>query len=141
MTLSRSRAAFTFVELLVVIVIIVILSGVIVTAYVSKAGEAKQAVAVQKIGALDTALKVFKLGIGRYPTTAEGLHILVDPPDDLKDKWKDRLKEKDLIDPWGRALLYECPVSHNTQAFDIWSLGADDTVGGEDENKDVNNWE
>ena len=138
---SRATAGFTFVELLVVIVILVVLSGVIITGYVSKIGEANQAVAVQKITALETSLNVFKIAAKRYPTTAEGLQALVEPPEELEGKWKDPLKQKDITDPWDREFQYECPGTHNREGFDIWSLGADGVEGGEGENADICNWE
>jgi len=141
MTRSRANAGFTFVELLVVIVILVILSGVIIVGFVRKADEARQAVAVQKITELETILKIFKLDTGRYPTTAEGLHALVEPPDELQEEWKNPIREKDIIDPWGREFLYESPGAQNREGFDIWTLGADGTEGGEGENEDINNWD
>jgi len=96
------------------------------------------------ISTLETALKLYKLDNGRYPSTEQGLQALVEPPSVgvLPRKWrKGGYLEKGKIpkDPWGGDYVYLCPGLHGD--FDIISYGADGQPGGEGNDRDVNNWE
>ncbi len=134
---------FTLIELMVVIVILGILAGLIVPRIMSRPGEAKQMKAKIQIESIETALKLYKLDNGKYPTTEQGLQALVEPPQSggAKNWKKGGYLEKGKVpkDPWGNDFIYLCPGIHGE--YDIVSYGADGIPGGEDENKDINSWE
>jgi general secretion pathway protein G len=84
-------------------------------------------------------LDLFRLDVGRYPSQGEGLQSLVDRPAGL-DRWKGPYvkKRESLVDPWGRAFLYRVPGQHGE--YDLYTLGADNTPGGDGENQDIVSW-
>ena len=96
------------------------------------------------IQSLETALKLYKLDNGVYPTTDQGLEALVTKPDTGKTakNWRTGgYLEKGQVpkDPWGNEFIYISPGAHSD--FDITSYGADGEPGGEEYNQDINNWE
>jgi len=135
---------FSLIELMVVIVILGILAGLIMPKLMGRTDDAKIVKAQVDIASLDTALKLYKLDNGEYPTTEQGLKALIEPPDKDggKGDWKKGgyLEKKALPkDPWGRDFIYLSPGIHGE--YDIISYGADGVPGGEDKNKDINSWE
>ena len=135
---------FTLIELMVVIVILGILAGLIVPRIMSRPGEAKQMKAKIQIQSLETALKLYKLDSGSYPTTEQGLQALVEPPQsgDIPKNWKKGgYLEKGRVpkDPWGNDFIYLSPGVNGD--YDIISYGADGVPDGEDESKDITSWE
>ena len=135
---------FTLIELMIVIVILGFLIGVVAPRIMDKPGKAKQIRAKMDMASLESALKFYKLDNGVYPDTEQGLQALVEVPETgiLPKKWrKGGYLEKNKVphDPWGYPYIYLCPGAHGD--FDLVSYGADGIPGGEDENKDVNNWE
>ena len=97
----------------------------------------------QDIIALDTALNLFKLDHGRFPSNEEGLKVLTNP-ELIQNRKKDtpnlKYLEKGLLDPWGREYIYRFPGINNPDGFDLLSYGADNLPGGEGENSDFGNW-
>jgi general secretion pathway protein G len=133
----RRRAAFTMVEIMVVIVIIAVLATLILPRFISRVGEAKQSAAKQQVSEIEKAVDLFRLDYGRYPTTLDDL--VTRPTDITEENWKEpTLKAKHLIDPWGRTFLYRVPGEHG--AVDVYSYGADGQEGGTSDNADVVNW-
>lgn len=135
---------FSLIELMVVIVILGILAGMIMPRLMGRTDDAKQVKATVDIAALDTALKLYKLDNGEYPTTEQGLTALIDPPDKegSTGNWKKGgyLEKRALPkDPWKREFIYLSPGTHGE--YDIISYGADGVPGGEDKNKDIKSWE
>jgi general secretion pathway protein G len=135
---------FTLIELMVVIIILGILAVYIGPKIMGRPGEAKQVKAKVDIAALETALKLYKLDNGTYPATEQGLQALVEKPEtgNVPRKWREGgYLEKGKVpkDPWSNDFLYLSPGVHGD--FDIISYGLDGVPGGEDENKDINNWE
>ena len=135
---------FTLIELMVVIVILGILAGLIVPRIMSRPGEAKQMKAKIQIESLETALKLYKLDNGAYPTTDQGLQALVTPPEtgNVPKNWKSGgYLEKGKVpkDPWGNDFIYLSPGVNGE--YDITSYGGDGVPEGEGEDKDINNWE
>jgi general secretion pathway protein G len=135
---------FTLIELMVVIVILGILAGLIVPRIMGRPEEAKQLKAALQIESLETALKLYKLDSGSYPDTEQGLEALVEMPEtgNIPTKWREGgYLEKGRVpkDPWENAFVYLSPGIHGD--YDIISYGADGVPGGEDKNKDINNWE
>lgn len=135
---------FTLIELMVVIVIIGILAGLIVPRIMGRPDEARQAKARMQIESLETALKLYRLDNGSYPTTEQGLQALVEAPEvgELAKRWREGgYLEKGKVpkDPWDNEFVYLCPGANGD--FDLLSYGADGEQGGEGKNKDITNWE
>jgi len=130
---------FTLVELLVVMVIIGLLAALVAPRFVRQEEKAKVKAARAQIELLGTALDTFRLDVGRYPATSEGLEALRRQPADAK-KWDGPYLKKEVpLDPWGKAYIYESPGKHGP--YDLYSYGADGQAGGEGDNQDVTSWE
>jgi len=138
---SRSAAAslgFTLVELLVVLAILTLLAGLVGPRVLGQLGGAKSKTAAVQIADIDKALELFKLDVGRFPSTEEGLAALAERPPTVAAGWAGPyLKGAIPNDPWGRAYKYQGPGASG--AVEIISLGADGAAGGEGENADVRN--
>lgn len=135
---------FSLIELMVVIVILGILAGIITPKLMGRTDDAKIIKAQVDIAALTTALKLYKLDNGTYPTTEQGLKALIEPPEKegSSGNWKKGgyLDKKRIPkDPWDNDFIYLSPSMHGD--FDIVSYGADGVPGGEDKNKDIKSWE
>jgi general secretion pathway protein G len=134
----RNKRGFTLVELLIVMVIIGMLAALVFPRLIPKVGKGKQSAAKAQIELLGQALDQFRLDTGRYPTTSEGLNALAANPG--IPNWDGPYLRKALPnDPWGRPYHYEAPGSHGD--YDLLSYGADGSLGGEEENKDIASWE
>ncbi|HOW53144.1 MAG TPA: type II secretion system major pseudopilin GspG [Syntrophorhabdaceae bacterium] len=134
----RDRRGFTLVELLVVMVIVGLLVALVGPKVFPKLGKGKQAAARAQVELLGQTLDHFRLDVGRYPTTQEGLGALAANPGG--QNWEGPYLKKGLPnDPWGKPYQYQSPGSHGE--FDLYSFGRDGTPGGEGEDKDVTNWE
>lgn len=137
-------SGFTLIELMVVIVILGILAAVIAPRIVGRTDEAKVTEAKVQIKNLETALKLYKLDNGVYPSTEQGLDALVEKPTVgvLPKKWRDGgylEKRRVPLDPWGNPYVYVSPGLHGD--YDILSLGADGVRGGEGYDADIASWE
>lgn len=135
---------FTLIELMVVIVILGILAGLIIPRIMGRPDEARAAKARIQIESLETALKLYKLDNGTYPTTDQGLLSLVEAPGggQLAKNWRQGgYLEKGKVpkDPWDRDFVYVSPGVHGD--YDLSSTGADGEPGGEGKDKDINSWE
>ncbi len=138
------NAGFTLIELMVVIVILGILAGLILPRIMGRPEEAKQLKAKIQIQSLETALHLYKLDNGAYPTTEQGLAALVAPPQagPLPKKWRaGGYLEKGKVpkDPWGNDFIYLSPGVHGD--YDIISYGADGVPDGEGKDQDIASWE
>lgn len=138
--MRRSDSGFTLIELLVVIVIIGILVGTVGVRMLQQTGKAAQKRARADIKNLETALQMFKLDTGRYPTSGEGLQALRTAPGGVRNYQKGGYLTKEPMDPWQNAYVYIYPGTHGGD-FDIISYGADGTPGGEGEDADIESWD
>ena len=130
---------FTLVELLVVMVIIGLLAALVAPRFVRQEEKAKLKAARAQIELLGTALDTFRLDVGRYPRTEEGLDALVRKPGGL-DRWDGPYLKKEVpADPWGKAYVYISPGEHGP--YDLFSYGADGSPGGDGDNRDITSWE
>lgn len=129
---------FTLLELLVVMVIIGLLAGFVGPRYFSQIGKSEAKTAHAQLNALEQALDQYRLDVGHYPSTEQGLTALTVKPAD-EPKWNGPyLKKAVPLDPWGRKYSYKFPGEHND--FDLWSYGMDNQPGGTGENEDITNW-
>jgi general secretion pathway protein G len=129
---------------MVVVIILGILAMYIGPKLMGRTEQAKEVQTRVQIEGLETALKLYKLDNGVYPTTEQGLQALVESPDveNVMQNWrKGGYLEKGKVpkDPWGNEFIYLSPGIQGD--YDITSYGADGVPGGEDENKDINSWE
>ena len=132
-------AGFTLLELLVVLAILGMLAAFAVPQVMNYLDRARSDSAKIQVSNLSTALDLYRLDVGRYPSTSEGLASLVTAPTAI-DRWNGPYvkKEESLIDPWGEPYGYRSPGQHG--AYDLFSLGADKAEGGEGEDRDQTSW-
>lgn len=138
----KSNDGFTLIEIMVVIVILALLAGIVIPKIVSRPEEARRTKAVIQIKEIESALNLFKIDNGFYPSTEQGLEALVTVPDagEIPKNYKEEgYLRKVPKDSWGREYLYLSPGEHGE--FDLISFGSDGEEGGEGKNADVNNWE
>ncbi|HMK56385.1 MAG TPA: type II secretion system major pseudopilin GspG [Dissulfurispiraceae bacterium] len=130
---------FTLVELLVVMAIIALILALVGPNIFSKLGKSKTSAAKAQIELYGQALDQYRLDMGHYPTTAQGLQALLTNPGE--EKWQGPYLKKNVlpVDPWNRQYIYQAPGTHGD--YDLYSLGRDGTQGGEGEDKDVASWE
>ncbi len=126
---------FTLIELLVVLAILTLLAGLVGPKVLNQLGGAKSKTAAVQIADLDKSLELFKLDVGRYPSTEEGLEALVKKPASANGWNGPYLKGGLPTDPWGHAYRYTSSGGN----IEILSLGADGAPGGEGENADIRN--
>lgn len=141
---SGGQHGFTLIELMVVIVILGILAGLIIPRIMGRPEEARRMKARVQIESIETALKLYKLDNGTYPTTEQGLQALVEMPEigQLARNWREGgYLEKGRVpkDPWGYDYVYLSPGAHGD--YDLMSYGADGEPGGEGDNEDITSWE
>ena len=134
-----ASAGFTLLELLVVLAILGMIAAFAVPEVMKYLDRARSDSAKIQISNLSTALDLYRLDVGRYPSTNEGLASLVRRPT-AAERWTGPYvkKEESLIDPWGERYDYRSPGQHG--AFDLFSLGADKAEGGEGEDRDLTSW-
>jgi general secretion pathway protein G len=130
---------FTLIELLVVMVILAMLAAIVGPRLFTNVGKGKQSAAKTQIEMLGQALDSFRLDVGRYPNTSEGLKALETDPGGAPGWAGPYLKKALPLDPWKNPYQYQSPGTHGE--YDLFSYGADNAAGGEGENKDVNSWE
>jgi general secretion pathway protein G len=135
---------FTLIEIMVVLVILGILAGLIVPRIMGRPDEARRMKAKIQIQSFETALQLYKLDTGNYPSTEQGLTALVEPPStgELAKSWREGgYLEKGQVpkDPWGNEYVYLSPGAQGD--YDIMSYGADGVAGGDGKNEDINNWD
>jgi general secretion pathway protein G len=137
---TRLISGFTLIELLLVMVIIGLLAGFIVPKYMKKIGKSKQTATKAQIELISTALDLYRLDTGKYPSQDTGLQSLNTKPGDVQN-WDGPYLKKEKIpkDPWGADYIYKHPGTHGD--YDIVSYGADGSEGGSGDDKDIVSWE
>lgn len=136
----RVQAAFTLLEILVVLVILGLMASLVGPQLFKQLGGSKTKAAQLQIQELGAALDLYRLELGRYPNTDEGLDALISKPRNVEN-WNGPYLKKNVIriDPWGNPYHYSAPGKNGE--FDLWSLGADNGEGGDGENRDVHSWD
>ena len=134
---SRSKG-FTLLELLVVVTIIGLLAAYVGPKYFGQLGKSEQALAKAQIESFHRALASYRLDVGAFPTTDEGLAALVSKPTSAAAKWNGPYLSKSVpSDPWGRPYVYRSPGSKTE--YDLMSYGKDGQPGGDGESTDISN--
>ena len=136
----RRSEGFTLLEVLVVLVILAVIAALVAGPQIFKyLGAANTKAAEVKIEQIGGALDFFRLEVGRYPNQEENLNVLISRPEAITTWNGPYLKnEEALNDPWGRPFVYVYPGQHGE--YDLFSLGADNSEGGEGEDRDIKNW-
>lgn len=128
---------FTLIELMLVVIIIGALSAMVLPRMVGRSEQARVSATRADIKAnIATALKLYELDNGVFPTTDEGLEALLSKPSSALN-WNGPYLESKPIDSWGRQYQYKSPGTHRAQDYDLFSLGKD----GKEGNDDITNWE
>ena len=130
----------TLIEILVVLVLIGVVMGIVGGNFIGQGENAKRKAAKIEIEQIGQTLDLFKLEIGRYPTSQEGLQALLSAPTGVNN-WNGPYWKKATLpkDPWGAEYKYVSPGQHG--AYDIISLGSDGKEGGDGAAKDITSWE
>jgi general secretion pathway protein G len=134
----KKEKGFTLIELLIVMVILGLLAALVGPRMFGKVAKSKQRAAKSQIALFETTLDTYRLDVGRYPSSEEGLSVLRQKPDDVENWDGPYLAKTVPLDPWGTPYVYVCPGENGE--YDIIALGADKTPGGEGENMDIVNW-
>ena len=133
----RARAAFTLVEMLLVLVILATLAAIVIPKMAGRSQQAKVTAAASQISSIEMALDAFEVDNGYYPKTG-ALSELVDAPANATG-WKGPYLKKGVpLDPWQHDYVYEYPGKHTQNGYDLASPGPDGRMGTDD---DLNNWE
>nr|WP_320049903.1 type II secretion system major pseudopilin GspG [uncultured Desulfuromonas sp.] len=138
----HDQRGFTLIEIMVVVVILGILAGVVVPKLLDRPEEARRTKAEVQIKGIESALALYKLDNGIFPSTEQGLIALVQKPESGRIPIKYReggYMDKIPSDPWGGTYIYLCPGLNGD--YDLLSYGADGEPGGEGSDADVKSWE
>jgi general secretion pathway protein G len=128
---------FTLIELMLVVIIIGALVAMVFPRLTGRSEQARVAAAEADIRSnIATALKLYELDNGNFPSSEEGLNALLSKPSSARS-WNGPYLEKRPIDPWGREYKYKCPGDHRSADYDLYSVGKD----GVESADDVKNWE
>lgn len=135
----HSERGFTLLELLVVLVVLGLLAGIVAPRYFNQLGKSEAKVARAQIEGLVKALDIYRLEVGHYPTSEEGLQALITSPSD-NPRWDGPYLQKSVpLDPWGRQYIYRSPGENGD--YDLLSMGKDGQLGGDSENAEITSWQ
>ena len=133
-----TKRGFTLVEIMIVIIIIGLIAALVAPRFFGKLSTAKLKAAKAQIELLGTALDTFRLDVGRYPTSEEGLKALREKPSGAEN-WQGPYLPKEIpLDPWGALYVYKSPGEK--EEYDLIAYGLDKAPGGTGENEDIVNW-
>jgi general secretion pathway protein G len=135
---TECKTGFTLIELMIVIVILGLLATTIMPRILNRPEQARRTKAAVEIHNLASALALFKADTGRFPTTSEGLEVLVKDPG-IKGYNSDGYLDKVPADPWGNKYIYINPGVHSKD-YDLESFGKDGEEGGTGDNADIESW-
>jgi len=136
--MQKTNKGITLIELLVVMVIIAMFATLVGSRVFRNVEKGRQTVAKEQITQFESVLDIYRLDVGRYPSTEEGLQALQVRPSGVEN-WDGPYLKKDVpLDPWNKPYVYRCPGQHGD--FDLLSYGADGAEGGDGDNADIKNW-
>lgn len=138
MKIVKSRSGFTLIEIMLVVIIIGALVAMVMPRLAGRTEQAKAGAAKADVSSnIATALKLYELDNGHYPTSEEGGLAALQTKPSNATSWNGPYLEKKPVDPWGREYIYKSPGTHRTYDYDLYSLGSD----GQENQDDVKNWE
>ena len=132
------RRGFTLIELMIAVVILGLLATIIMPRILNRPEQARRVKAKIDIRNIESALALFKTDTGRFPTTSEGLEVLISDPG-IKGYNADAYLDKVPLDPWGNRYIYVCP-GLQSKDYDLESYGKDGEDGGAEDNADIESW-
>jgi general secretion pathway protein G len=133
----HGQAGFTLLEILIAIALLAAIAGLLVTNLDRILGGGREEVARLFVEeTLETPLTAYRVNMGRYPTTEEGLLALVAQPSDDAINWRGPYVKKMNPDPWGNPYQYKSPAERSNTGYDLWSFGPD----GQESGDDIGNW-
>lgn len=139
MAARQAEQGFSLIELLIVMIILGLLASLVGPRLFRHVDDARSSTARAQIELLGTALDSYRLDVGRYPSTEQGLQALREEPSGVNN-WNGPYLPREIPeDPWGNDYIYKSPGDHGD--YDLLSLGADGQPGGEDDDADVKSWE
>lgn len=134
------KNGFTLLELMIVLVIIGLLAGIIGPNLFKNLEKSEKTTAKAQIDAYVKALDQYRVDIGSYPTSSEGLAALINAPSGVQ-RWNGPYIKKIPLDPWGMPYQYKYPGEHNQTGYDVFSFAKDKVQGGDKEDtQDIGNW-
>lgn len=140
--LLADESGLTLIELTIVIVILGILAAVIAPRVLNTPDRARVSKAKLEIGGIKTALDLYAIDVGNYPTNEQGLDALWRAPSPTPPNWEGPyIGTQNFIDPWNNAYVYRYPGSRPGYDYELYSLGKDGKIGGESFDADITNWE
>jgi general secretion pathway protein G len=140
----KNNKGFTLLEIIVVVFILSLLVAIVAPKIIGRTDDARIAEGKVQIRNFETALKLFKIDNGFYPSTEQGLASLAEKPNtgQIPQKYREGgyLEQKKIpLDPWGNPYVYISPGVYGD--FDIMSYGADGKEGGDGKNADIKSWD
>lgn len=136
-----ARRGFTVMEIIIVIGLLAVLVGVLIGNLQGSSQAGRVETVKLYFNTADAALAAYQLNVGRFPTTEQGLMALRQAPAGLPaGAWRGPYLKSDPVDPWGNAFRYRYPGTHNTGAYDIWSVGPNG-IDESGEGDDIVNWD
>ena len=137
---ANRKEGFSLIEILIVIALIAVIAGLAISNLGGIfGGQQEKAAQIFVSQSLKIPLTAYKIDMGTYPSTEEGLKALIKAPSGKSSKWKKPYIEELPTDPWGNAYQYRYPGSKNVNGnsgYDVWSLGPD----GSESVDDIGNW-
>ncbi len=142
---KHSKAGFTLIEIMAVVLIIGLLSTIVGAAIFRQVDRARVTATRAQLSSLEGVLELYRMDNAKFPSTEQGLLALVEAPtvDPIPRNYPQGGYLKDgrvPVDSWGEPYHYEMPGSNNPHAYDLWSFGADAAPGGEGIDADIGNW-
>ncbi len=135
---QKVRRGFTLLEIIIVIGLIAALAGMAIVGLDKIFGGGQEEVAKIFVNqTVNAPLMAYRLNVGSYPSTQEGLAALMTSPAGVSAKWKGPYLEKEAVDPWQNPYQYRFPGTKNPAKYDVWSYGPD----GVESADDIGNWE
>lgn len=133
----RPQAGFSLLEILISIALLAGIAAILITNLDGILGGGKREVARMFVSeTLEAPLIQYRINMGNYPSTEEGLQALLKPPSENATNWQGPYIKQLPNDPWGKPYQYRFPGTHNPQSYDLWTYGPDGTESGDD----IGNW-
>jgi len=135
-TLNHRKAGFSLMEMIIVLALIAIIAGLVVTRVGGLFSSGQEDAAKIWVKQAKTPLLAYRIHVGSYPSTEEGLKALLKAPAGKESRWRGPYIDEIPVDPWGNPYQYRYPGVHNQDEFDVWSWGPD----GKESDDDIGNW-